>query len=268
MQKTILKISGMHCASCEKLIEMELSGVNGVKSAKIDSALGQGEVLAEKKVSDALLLEAVKTAGYQAEIMRREQTETDEESLIPILEKKTVDSGAPLKIRLESSTEAEGNFGSIDNQPNFQGKVKHQRKGEIEVPRGQKNIEQLADNLLRSDNIGQIFRLLGSSVQDIPHLITPAPAVSVVAPVLSVPKKEEQVQLSIEGMHCSSCAGLIEKGLRKAPGVLSANVNFASARARVVFDNSLTNVGNLLNVVKKTGYRAELYKSDNPEAEK
>ncbi|PIU14272.1 copper-translocating P-type ATPase [bacterium (Candidatus Gribaldobacteria) CG08_land_8_20_14_0_20_39_15] len=74
--------------------------------------------------------------------------------------------------------------------------------------------------------------------------------------------------LEIQGMHCSSCAGLIEKGLKKAPGVLSANVNFASARGRVVFDSSLTNVGNLLNVVKKIGYRAELYKSDNPEAEK
>ncbi|MFA4880544.1 MAG: heavy metal translocating P-type ATPase [Candidatus Doudnabacteria bacterium] len=269
MQKIILKIHGMHCASCKKLVEAELSSLTGVKYAKVDYALGKGEVKADENVSDALLIEAVKKAGYEAEITGREPKEIQRESSTSIWLKKKIDSNSPLKIRLESSTEAEGNFGHSGNQPNFQGKIKRQRRGEIEVPQGQKNIEQLADNLLRSVNIGKLFRLLGPSEQDAADLVLyPSQAVSVASPPLSAKKKEEQAQLSIDGMHCSSCAGLIEKALRKAPGIISANVNFASARARVIYDSSLTNLAALLDVVKKAGYRAELYRSDHPEAEK
>ncbi|MFA6503806.1 MAG: heavy metal-associated domain-containing protein [Patescibacteria group bacterium] len=37
-------------------------------------------------------------------------------------------------------------------------------------------------------------------------------------------------------MHCASCALLIEKALKKTPGVVSANVNFAAEKASVLVD--------------------------------
>src|SRR3990167_9560316 len=40
-----------------------------------------------------------------------------------------------------------------------------------------------------------------------------------------------RVSLDIQGMHCSSCAALIEKSLKKVDGVKEANVNFAVEKA-------------------------------------
>lgn len=43
----------------------------------------------------------------------------------------------------------------------------------------------------------------------------------------------QMLSIDIEGMHCSSCALLIEKSLKKVPGVQNANVNFSSSQAMV-----------------------------------
>ena len=40
----------------------------------------------------------------------------------------------------------------------------------------------------------------------------------------------------IQGMHCASCAGTIERVLLKVAGVRSASVNFASESALIEFD--------------------------------
>lgn len=63
--------------------------------------------------------------------------------------------------------------------------------------------------------------------------------------------------LEIEGMHCSSCAGLIEKSLKKVPGVTDANVNFASEKARVKFDPKAVDVSALEKAVADAGYSAK-----------
>ena len=39
----------------------------------------------------------------------------------------------------------------------------------------------------------------------------------------------------IKGMHCASCAGIIEKTLKKAEGVESVEVNYGTETAKVVF---------------------------------
>lgn len=64
--------------------------------------------------------------------------------------------------------------------------------------------------------------------------------------------------LSLSGMHCSSCAGLIERSLKKVPGVTEANVNFASEKARVVYNPSAAKVEDLVKGVENAGYRASL----------
>lgn len=64
--------------------------------------------------------------------------------------------------------------------------------------------------------------------------------------------------LEISGMHCSSCASLIEKSLAKTNGVQEANVNFATSKARIKFDTKLATLKNLKEAVKSAGYRAEV----------
>jgi len=74
--------------------------------------------------------------------------------------------------------------------------------------------------------------------------VSMTPAVSVV---------NDRANLVISGMHCSSCAGLIERQLKKVPGVSAANVNFAAEKARVIFDGSITTTEQLIAAVKKVG---------------
>ena len=67
--------------------------------------------------------------------------------------------------------------------------------------------------------------------------------------------KGTKTDIGIEGMHCASCANSIEKGLSKIKGVNSASVNFASSKAYVSYDSSLTNPKQFEDTIKKLGYK-------------
>jgi Cu+-exporting ATPase len=68
---------------------------------------------------------------------------------------------------------------------------------------------------------------------------------------------EERLDLPIEGMTCSSCAGRVEKSLNKLDGV-EATVNFATERASVEFDPARVEPQQLLGAVADVGYTASL----------
>lgn len=68
--------------------------------------------------------------------------------------------------------------------------------------------------------------------------------------------KTERVNLSLAGMTCNACARRIERRLTNARGVRSANVNFATARARVEYDPRATRPARLIETVKEIGYGA------------
>lgn len=60
----------------------------------------------------------------------------------------------------------------------------------------------------------------------------------------------------IEGMSCAACAARLERGLRKAAGVRSANVNFASKTATVEYDPAVLDESGIVREVEQIGYRA------------
>ncbi len=66
----------------------------------------------------------------------------------------------------------------------------------------------------------------------------------------------QRVTLGISGMHCASCALLIERELRKVSGVLEAQVSFAAEKAWVVFDSKVVTVPDLVRIVERAGYQA------------
>jgi Cu+-exporting ATPase len=63
------------------------------------------------------------------------------------------------------------------------------------------------------------------------------------------------VELQVSGMTCASCAGRVEKALRKVPGVLSASVNLATERATVQASSSVA-LPALTAAVEQAGYGA------------
>ncbi len=65
MKKTF-KITGMHCASCSKIIEMELDGK--VNSSNIDPKSGKAIIdFDEKKISEKEIKDLITKAGYKVE---------------------------------------------------------------------------------------------------------------------------------------------------------------------------------------------------------
>jgi len=61
----------------------------------------------------------------------------------------------------------------------------------------------------------------------------------------------------VSGMHCASCAQLLEISLEEIPGVKSAKVDFSSAKAAVEFDDSKLGELQIIDAVKKAGYCAK-----------
>ncbi len=58
----------------------------------------------------------------------------------------------------------------------------------------------------------------------------------------------------VKGMHCASCAGIIEKTFKKTEGVHSAEVNYGTETAKVSFDETKTNAHHLSKKIEPLGY--------------
>jgi P-type Cu+ transporter len=72
-----------------------------------------------------------------------------------------------------------------------------------------------------------------------------------------------QIDLSIDGMTCASCAGRVERALRSVTGVETAAVNLATESARVVAADGIATAP-LLDAVAAAGYRATPRQPDAP----
>ncbi|MBI5071458.1 heavy metal translocating P-type ATPase [Candidatus Falkowbacteria bacterium] len=188
-RKIKLKIIGMHCGSCEKIIEMELRDIPGLKSAKINFQSGEGEVIVSEEVSDEQIIKAVEKAGYSVNIIGNVNIGADGGSLIH--EKKDHD------IVFEKN--------NIENMENSQKKI------------------ELSDG---------------------------------------------RANFAVGGMHCVSCAKVIERSLRKVSGVKEVNVNFTAEKARVIFDSSKATLNDLITAVKSAGYKAVPVDNSDLEAER
>lgn len=77
-QKTILRIEGMHCASCSVRVREALLKVDGVTSASVNLASHKAQIFYEER--DGLrqdLLSSVQKAGYKASVLLRSDPEQD-----------------------------------------------------------------------------------------------------------------------------------------------------------------------------------------------
>jgi Cu2+-exporting ATPase len=84
--------------------------------------------------------------------------------------------------------------------------------------------------------------------------------------VRSVDGDGRSVTLAIEGITCAACAWLIERQLRRQPGVLAADVNLAAHRAQLRWNPNGTALSALLRSVSEIGYGARPYRPDHQAA--
>ncbi|MFA6489396.1 MAG: heavy-metal-associated domain-containing protein [Candidatus Micrarchaeia archaeon] len=64
MAKMAFKVSGMHCASCEKILKMEIGELAGVKNVKADAVKGIVEVEGNRLDATAIR-KAITQNGYK-----------------------------------------------------------------------------------------------------------------------------------------------------------------------------------------------------------
>ena len=83
----------------------------------------------------------------------------------------------------------------------------------------------------------------------------------------ATPAGRRQLDFEVEGMTCGSCAVRIQRVLGRQPGVASAEVNFATGKARVAPDGAV-DVEDLQSAVERLGYRIQPAGSgEKPDAE-
>ena len=61
-------------------------------------------------------------------------------------------------------------------------------------------------------------------------------------------------QITVEGMHCMSCARRVE-GILEDEGV-TAKVNFEKGKAEIAYDESKISLNQIIKVVRSEGYGA------------
>ncbi|MFP9060765.1 heavy metal translocating P-type ATPase [Natrialbaceae archaeon A-chndr2] len=64
----------------------------------------------------------------------------------------------------------------------------------------------------------------------------------------------ETASVTVMGMSCSTCSGTVQDALEAAPGVVSADVNFASDEARVRYNPVDTSLPELRRAIEDAGY--------------
>jgi len=75
--------------------------------------------------------------------------------------------------------------------------------------------------------------------------------------------REERLTVSVGGMTCAACVNRVEKTLRSLPGVVEANVNFATERATVLFDGERLNRGDFRKAIEDLGYEVRGFEGES-----
>ncbi len=68
-----------------------------------------------------------------------------------------------------------------------------------------------------------------------------------------------EINLIIEGIHCSACVWLNEKVLHQSEGVVEANINYSNNKAKVVFDSDEVKLSKIIEIIRAIGYDAHPY---------
>ncbi len=271
-QSLQVKISGMHCQSCELLTKDELSLLNGVSDVEVNYQKGEAKILLDTSASsEAEVIAAIKRAGYEAVIEQGKYNGIAGNSVTTDTVVKAL--GKPVKIVIESTIEAEGKV-CIDEhgKPYFDGTIRNNKKTNLSVPQGVRESPKFLQQLLDTVNISNIIDHISYSSNGHAQNIKSALSIqSTQVDEKDASSKEVQgkkrVSLSLSGMHCSSCASLIERSLKKVEGVISANVNFLAEKAMVDYEGAKTDMTLLIKAVEKTGYKASLVDSTDSQFE-
>ncbi|MEK7094675.1 MAG: heavy metal translocating P-type ATPase [Patescibacteria group bacterium] len=240
--KKIYRVFGMHCVSCETLIEEALREVPGIISADVNVDTGLCSVEMDDGISDEVVLKTISDAGYKGEFVEIAQS-AEQNGLITVPSERE-------SVRMHYTMETQGKDDG----------AKHIRQsGLLEFPKDYSGVDRLVSSLRG------LFHQSGAPSRDVPYAEV-SEKVSVMPKTIMSGAQRSDFRVS--GMHCASCAGIISNSVKKLPGVSDVQVSFATGKARVSYDGSKTNDEEIIRRIKKAGYGAEKFLADDPEEDK
>ena len=68
-----------------------------------------------------------------------------------------------------------------------------------------------------------------------------------------------EINLIIEGIHCSACVWLNEKVLHKLDGILEATINYTNNKAKIIWDPDTLKLSQIIDTIRSIGYNAYPY---------
>ena len=68
-----------------------------------------------------------------------------------------------------------------------------------------------------------------------------------------------EINLIIEGIHCSACVWLNEKVLHRTHGVIEASINYTNNKAKILWDPDEINLSKIIETIRSIGYNAYPY---------
>ena len=68
-----------------------------------------------------------------------------------------------------------------------------------------------------------------------------------------------EINLIIEGIHCSACIWLNEKVLHKTDGVIETSINYTNNKAKVIWDSEVVKLSKIIETIRAIGYDAFAY---------
>ena len=77
--------------------------------------------------------------------------------------------------------------------------------------------------------------------------------------VRSSGEHQQEAALILEGITCAACVWLNERHVAQLPGVLDVQVNYATHRARIRWDNTQIQLSEILQAIHRIGYSAHPY---------
>jgi len=66
----------------------------------------------------------------------------------------------------------------------------------------------------------------------------------------------QRITFSIKGMHCTSCALVIDDALEEVPGIISSKTEYSRSQVQVEYDASVVTKAQMLAAIAAQGYQA------------
>ncbi len=258
MTKTSFTILGMTCDACAKRNEQALQACPGVASALVDFPSKTAKVeYDEFRITEDHFRKLVEDLGFRA--LKAGQ-------VLPV-ETKPSEIASAAKVSIHRETTADGTVRTWpQGVTEFTGKVTVTTKCEMS-PKDEQERMDLLSTIQHAFKLDSAFERIDTFVSGTKSATEDQAVIGVSdteepQTQQHVPAEELRVSFNLYGMHCASCAGLIERKLKKVSGVKEASVNYGAEKARVIFSTSLADVEKIKSAIKSAGYRAEIAEKD------